>query len=292
MPVNPEELAAAVMAQIKSSIAIATAPLVARIAALEVRLEAVQTHAAHSRSDMTRDIQATVSAQVASAIASLPAPKDGKDGRDGIDGKDGRDGNDGERGPQGERGERGETGAAGEKGDKGDTGERGLTGEKGLDGIGLVGPVGPQGERGERGSDGRDGRDGERGLKGDTGERGERGADGLDGFSLTDFSAEFDGERRVTFKLESADLRKSHTFVVPWQLYRDVFKEGQPYERGDVVTWGGSTWVAKEDTTDKPGLSPAWQLSCKRGSPGKAGPQGAIGPAGPRGERGEPGRYA
>lgn len=203
-------IAEATAEEIRAAVAEATAPLMARIAALEAR---EWTHG--------------------------PA---------------------GPAGPQGEPGARGEAGAAGEKG--------------------------------ERGSDGRDGRDGERGIKGDTGERGERGTDGLDGFSLTDFSVEFDGERRVTFKLESADLRKSHTFVIPWQLYRDVFKEGQSYERGDVVTWGGSTWVAKEDTTEKPGLSPAWQLSCKRGSPGKSGPQGIAGPAGPRGERGEPGRYA
>lgn len=52
------------------------------------------------------------------------------------------------------------------------------------------------------------------------------------------------------------------------QLDRGVWREG-PYERGDSVSWDGSTWVAQKKTTDKPGISDAWRLSTKRGRDGK-----------------------
>jgi hypothetical protein len=251
-------IAEATAEEIRAAIAESTMPLMARIAALEAR----------------------------EAIVGPPGPV----------------------GPQGERGERGEAGATGEKGADGIRGKDGADGFNGADGESIVGPAGKDGKDGAGiaelfiDKDGvlaftlTDGRVLKAGVvvgrDGAPGQKGADGKDGRDGFNLTDFGVKFDGERRLAFTFESEDLRKSVPVVVPWQLYRDVFKEGQSYEQGDVVTWGGSTWVAKEDTSDKPGLSAAWQLSCKRGSPGREGKQGPGGPQGPRGERGEPGRYA
>lgn len=62
-------------------------------------------------------------------------------------------------------------------------------------------------------------------------------------------------------------------FALPAMQYRGVFIPG-PYEKGDVVTWGGSAWHCVEDTSDKPGEpgSKGWLLMVKKGRDGKAAP--------------------
>ena len=56
----------------------------------------------------------------------------------------------------------------------------------------------------------------------------------------------------------------------PGLEYRGVFVEGQTYERGDLVTWGGSAWHCNETTTIRPGDgAKAWTLMVKRGRDSK-----------------------
>lgn len=55
----------------------------------------------------------------------------------------------------------------------------------------------------------------------------------------------------------------------PVVIYRDVFKEGAEYAEGDAVTFGGSLWICRETTTEKPGQSDAWRLSAKKGRDAK-----------------------
>jgi hypothetical protein len=97
---------------------------------------------------------------------------------------------------------------------------------------------------------------------------GPRGADGL-GFD--DLQITHDGERTFTFKMIRGKEVKEDSFVIPCMIYRSVWRE-QPtgYQRGDVVTWGGSTWVALKDTTEKPDSGGAsWQLAVKKGRDGR-----------------------
>ena len=81
-------------------------------------------------------------------------------------------------------------------------------------------------------------------------------------------------------------------FVLPTVIYRDVWEDGKTYERGDQVTCGGSSWIAKEQTSAKPGdpgvASRAWQLAVKAGREGKEGRPGPAGPQGPKGDKGGP----
>jgi len=196
----------------------------------------------------------------------------------------------------------------GPSGPVGERGEPGPAGERGLDGIGLAGrdgtdgPVGPQGEpgpagaTGERGPEGpigvpgRDGRDGAPGVQGAKGLDGQNGADGQhgkDGAGFDDWSVIHDGERGFTFRCGSGERVKEFTFTIPCMIYREVFVDGKRYEPGDVVTWGGSMWCAKEATAAKPGTSREWQLAVKAGREGKQGPEGKRGDIGPRGEKGE-----
>jgi integrin beta 3 len=209
---------------------------------------------------------------------------------------------------QGEQGPQGERGMTGERGDIGPTGERGLQGERGEQGEqGLPGDRGERGEKGDTGvglaaavidrngglvitmSDGsvahlgpvigRDGKDGAKGAD---------GKDGKDGLGFEDLEIVYDGERTFAFKLQRGDQIKKFEFDVPITLYRGVFKEGNEYHRGDVVTFGGSTWHCNNHTKDKPGETiKAWTLQTKRGRDGK---DGAPGPKGEKGATGANGR--
>lgn len=59
-------------------------------------------------------------------------------------------------------------------------------------------------------------------------------------------------------------------FTVPAMIYRGVFREGEQYERGDTVTWAGSTWHCNDATSDKPvDGGKSWTLSVKKGRDGK-----------------------
>ena len=57
------------------------------------------------------------------------------------------------------------------------------------------------------------------------------------------------------------------------QALKGVFKDGQSYERGDTVTWGGSLWHCDVPaTTSKPdGAEKHWTLAAKKGRDGRDG---------------------
>jgi hypothetical protein len=193
------------------------------------------------------------------------------------------------RGADGQDGAPGRDGVPGPPGPVGPAGTPGLEGAKGLDGV--PGRDGPDGKDGRDGQPGVPGRDGAKGLDGADGRDGKDGADGL-GFD--DLTVEYDQERTVTLKFERGDRVQSFRLVLPMMLDRGVFSPGKSYEAGDVVTWGGSLFIAQRATSAKPGeqgeASRAWRLAVKRGGDGKQGPSGPTGPMGPRGEPGPQGR--
>ena len=150
----------------------ATAPLLARIGALERELadrpepkdgkdadpaviermvaEAVAAiPAAKDGESVAPDV---IRAMVDEAVAALPAPQDGKDGVDGRDGLDGQPGADGKDGVDGVAGREG---ADGVNGKDGAPGSDGVNGKDGADG--LNGRDGADGKDGEKGLDGKDG---------------------------------------------------------------------------------------------------------------------------------------
>jgi hypothetical protein len=77
----------------------------------------------------------------------------------------------------------------------------------------------------------------------------------------------------MVFKFTRGERTKEFSFVLPVPVYRDVFKEGTTYCRGDMVTFGGSIWhCAEPSTITKPGEgNPAWKLATKHGRDGKDG---------------------
>ena len=164
-------------------------------------------------------------------------------------------------------------GPAGEKGDRGETGP------KGHDGMGAPG------RDGQPGVPGAPGRDGEVGARGEKGLDGAAGRDGtLEGVTVKAID-----ER--TFELVRSDGSSLGVLAFPVPLYKGVYVAGAGYLKGDSVTLGGSLWIAKEATKDKPGDGvTGWQLAVKAGRDGREGKSGDRGPSGLKGEKGDPGR--
>jgi integrin beta 3 len=122
---------------------------------------------------------------------------------------------------------------------------------------------------GAPGRDGRDGRDGE---------------DGEDGLGFDDISVGYDGRRCLTLRFVRGERVREFPIVAPWPMHCGVWREDAVYVRGDVVTHGGSWWIAQRDTQARPAEGEDWRLTVKRGRDGKDGEKGD------QGEPGTPGR--
>jgi hypothetical protein len=216
---------------------------------------------------------------------------DGKDGRDGVDGHDGIDGKDGAPGLNGKDAEPiiPDLDAIAQK-----AVQLIPAPKDGRDGI--DGKDGAPGGKGEPGRDGRDGLPGVQGEKGLDGAHGRDGIDGLhgkDGLGFDDFDEVLeDGGRILVHRYTAADGRvKEFRHKTALTIYRGVFEAGRTYEKGDSVTFGGSQWIARDETDAKPGVGATpWQLAVKAGRDGREGKQGLVGAQGPKGDRGDHGR--
>lgn len=230
------------------------------------------------------------------------AGKDGAPGRDGVDGKDGLAGAagvDGKAGLPGERGADGKDGAAGLNGKEGAPGRDGVDGIHGKDGgagkDGAPGVDGKEGVAGRAGVDGMHGKDGRDGVDGksltvedvtdwldahfskwaldaerrvyELGEKAvaamPRPKDGADGLRVDDF--ELVG-RMLTLKHGANPLK---TVRIGFPIYKGVYEQDESYEPDDMVTFGGSVWVAGAETKSKPGTDDTWKLAVKKGRDGR-----------------------
>lgn len=226
----------------------------------------------------------------------------GEAGQPGPQGEKGEVGAPGDRGEKGDAGEKGADGIAGERGEPGPAGPVGERGAAGLDG--KDGAPGARGEKGDKGVDGKNGVDGlairpEIGI--DTTRSYREGiwasyrgglvramrdthplegltlegagwavmVDGLAGIEVAQF-----GERAFDVSiLRTSGAKEAAHFSMPVMIHRGVYKDGQEYVKGDVVTWAGSQWHCEvEKTTAKPDDgSGDWKLVVKRGRDGKDG---------------------
>jgi hypothetical protein len=74
-----------------------------------------------------------------------------------------------------------------------------------------------------------------------------------------------DGRTRITSYLMTNGKSVVTKVKTYQQIPRGTYAEGKNYDRGDVVTWDGSSWHAEKDTHDKPGRSDSWRLMVKKG---------------------------
>jgi hypothetical protein len=110
--------------------------------------------------------------------------------------------------------------------------------------------------------------------------------DGRDGFGFDDLDVVQTGERTLEVRFTQGERSKVYAFKFPWLLDRGVWQKEAAYEQGDVVSWGGSSWIAQRADPGKPNEGDGWRLAVKRGRDGKDGTQGLKGDPGPAGKNG------
>lgn len=151
-------------------------------------------------------------------------------------------------------------------------------GEKGADGA-----PGVPGEPGPAGVDGRDGKDGEKGADGVPGKDGRDGRDGKDGrdgitreeFDLALAAAEARGAELAIASIQLSDDGRTlkvgeREYHLPFPVDAGTYQTGACYRKGDVVSWGGSAWIAGNETSATPGEGKTeWRLMVKRGRDGR-----------------------
>lgn len=141
------------------------------------------------------------------------------------------------------------------------------------------------GEDGEDGSDGKDGlglagasinRDGELVVTLTNGEQKALGRvvgrDGKDGADFTDCELIWEGDRTLVARSNGVEIRKR----LEYPLDRGYWREGMLCEKADIVTHGGSAWIALRETKAKPCLEAKedWRLFARKGRDGKDGKHG------------------
>jgi hypothetical protein len=66
-----------------------------------------------------------------------------------------------------------------------------------------------------------------------------------------------------------SDLEAAAQKPAPTMKYVGVHREGEEYQPGNFVTWGGSMWHANEVTKARPGDGGTWTLCVKKGRDAK-----------------------
>ena len=223
--------------------------------------------------DGVNGISPDVADVAALVMKSIQLPQDGKNGRDGVDGKDGKDADPNQVAAQVIKS------------------INQLPWPKdGKDGIGLAGAViDRDGQLIITKTDGGThnlgivvGRDGAQGIAG------KDGVPGRDGFGFDDMEAIEDG-LKFGHRFRRGDLVKEFWFNKPTlaDFDHEIFREGNVYPRGAVVSSDGSLFICKEETKQRPGIGKAWRLAVKRGKDGKDGRDGKDGLRGERGPAGQ-----
>lgn len=105
------------------------------------------------------------------------------------------------------------------------------------------------------------------GKDGEPGRDGIDGKDGADGLGFEDLTFDTDEHGRVVAKFQRGDLVKS--IRLPGIVDRGPYRFDEVYEKGDAVTYGGSLWIAQEDTSEKPEGGAAWRLAVRKGRDGR-----------------------
>lgn len=94
--------------------------------------------------------------------------------------------------------------------------------------------------------------------------------DGKDGGSIEDFDIAIEG-RTLTVQMTIGEDIRTRTVQLPIPYDAGVYKSGQAYQSGAIVTFAGSAFIASRDAnaTEAPEKSTAWRLLVKRGRDGK-----------------------
>ncbi|WP_293676079.1 hypothetical protein [uncultured Phenylobacterium sp.] len=90
---------------------------------------------------------------------------------------------------------------------------------------------------------------------------------------IDDIQVEQPGLRTMVLSFTRGEVARRFELSLGGFVDRGVHKDGEAYELGDAVTFGGQLWIAQGPTTEKPGGNDAWRLAVRKGRDGKDAPQ-------------------
>lgn len=98
---------------------------------------------------------------------------------------------------------------------------------------------------------------------------GERGWECIvNGIADIEISMEDFRNLTISIKKSNGEIEEKN-FSIPVVLDRGIYSSEKEYSVGDSVSFGGSSWIAQKNTSEKPGSSSDWRLSVKKGAAGK-----------------------
>lgn len=86
---------------------------------------------------------------------------------------------------------------------------------------------------------------------------------GRDGLGFEDLEFVTDDMGRPVAKFQRGDVVK--TVALPCIIDRGPYRTGEKYQKGDAVSYGGSLWIAQDATDEKPDGGKGWRLAVKKG---------------------------
>lgn len=157
-------------------------------------------------------------------------------------------------------------GKDGEAGAKGESGPQGPKGDPGKDGAGIADLlIDRDGNLVATMTDGRT-----KSLGVVVGKNGDPGRDGKDGADFTEVRFEYDGERTLKAIGKGGEV----VYRLPIPIDRGYWKKGA-FEQSDIVTEGGTAYIALKNTSEKPSPEAKdWRILARKGRDGKDGRNG------------------
>lgn len=112
---------------------------------------------------------------------------------------------------------------------------------------------------------------------------GRDGIDGKDGLGFDDMlPPEYDGKQTLTFRFSRGEKTTEYQIKLDIPYDAGIYREGEAYPKSALTTFGGRSWIAQCDTTEKPDMTNKdWRLWSNKGRDGKDGVMRQLGPPGP-----------
>jgi hypothetical protein len=80
----------------------------------------------------------------------------------------------------------------------------------------------------------------------------------------------FDGKQTITFRFKIGEQVAEHSIKTDLPFDAGVYREGETYPKSALTTFGGRSWIAQRDTSEKPDMTNKdWRLWSNKGRDGR-----------------------
>jgi hypothetical protein len=80
----------------------------------------------------------------------------------------------------------------------------------------------------------------------------------------------FDGKQTITLRFKMGEEVEEYSVKTALPYDAGVYREGEIYPKGALTTFGGRSWIAQRDTSEKPDMTNKdWRLWSNKGRDGR-----------------------